>query len=38
MKVLDVLKKDELGVHIGFLLPASAGANAHSVMSINATR
>ncbi|HUH86002.1 MAG TPA: hypothetical protein VLX85_15440 [Stellaceae bacterium] len=36
MKVLGVLKKDDLGVYIGFLLPPSAGANAPSIMSINA--
>lgn len=36
MKLLGVLKKDDLGVYIGFLLPPSAGANAQSVMSINA--
>ena len=36
MKVLGVLKKDELGVYIGFLLPSGAGANAQSIMTINA--
>ncbi len=36
MKVLGALKKDELALYIGFLLPSSAGANAQSVMSINA--